>query len=62
MISVCDICKERYMCDRVLYSCPRGDDKPNGNTDELSTQEVKEWEELYSKPNVITASEVRRYF
>ncbi len=45
-MSVCLSCKERYMCDRLLYECPRGDDKPDGTHDELTAKEKAEWERL----------------
>ena len=44
-MSVCLICKERYMCDRLLYECPR-EEKPDGKQDELSPDEKAEWESL----------------
>lgn len=44
-MNVCEYCKERYMCDRVLYDCPR-DDKPDGTHDELTPHMKAEWEKL----------------
>lgn len=45
-MSVCLMCKERYMCDQLLYECPRGDSKPDGSHDELTSKQKAEWEEL----------------
>lgn len=47
-MSVCLKCRERYMCDRLLYDCPR-EEKPNGEQDELTVEQVREWEAMYDK-------------
>ena len=44
----CKICKERFMCDRVLYECPR-ETPPTGGVDELSDEKKKEWARIYIK-------------
>ena len=44
---ICDFCKERFMCDRVLYDCPRDpNDRPTENIDELSEEQLAEWRAL----------------
>lgn len=46
-MSICSNCRERYMCDRLLYDCPRDEsDRPTKTQDELTSEEVKEWERL----------------
>lgn len=39
------------MCDRLLYECPRGDDKPSGECDELTPEQILEWEALLHEQN-----------
>lgn len=47
-MSVCLNCRERFMCDRLLYECPRPeDDRPDEEKDELTSEQIKEWEGLY---------------
>lgn len=44
----CTKCKERYMCDRVKYDCPRDDAPTEKDVDELTIKQIKIWEDLYN--------------
>lgn len=48
MSKPCEICKERFMCDRVLYDCPR-ETPPTGDVDELDAEEKRKWANVYLK-------------
>ena len=44
---ICNFCKERFMCDRVLYDCPRDkDDRPTEGKDELTVKQRAQWMRL----------------
>ena len=43
-MSICLYCKERFMCDRVLYDCPREEnDRPIEGKDELTIKQKSQW-------------------
>lgn len=46
MNNPCEICKERFMCDRLIYECPR-ETPPTGEADELSDEDKREWAKIY---------------
>lgn len=46
--NACSICKERFMCDQLIYDCPR-ETPPQGPDDELTEEQIKEWEALIEK-------------
>ena len=60
MSKACNICKERFMCDRLEYDCPR-EQFPVGNNDELDEQNKRNWAELYKKLGYKIPEELRAY-
>lgn len=56
----CDICRERFMCDRVLYSCPR-EVAPVGNNDELDEVNKQNWALTYMKSGYKVPKELEVY-
>ena len=44
---ICNYCKDRFMCDRVLYDCPRDkNDRPTEGKDELTVRQRAQWMRL----------------
>ena len=58
-MNVCNLCKERFMCDRLLYECPR-EEPPSGNVDELDDSSKKEWAETYLKAGYNVPEELQK--
>ena len=48
-MSICLKCKERFMCDRILYDCPRNPNDMPTDKDELSEEQITEWKQLIEK-------------
>lgn len=59
-MNVCDICKERFMCDRLLYDCPRSS-LPEGTEDELSDDDKREWAKTYIRSGYSVPKELQKY-
>ena len=57
----CSVCKERFMCDRVKYSCPREDPPVKGSTDELSSKEKVTWAVTYEMGGYKVPQELEAY-
>lgn len=49
----CDSCRERFMCDRVKYDCPRSYPPFKKDSDELTVDELKMWTEMCNRPRFI---------
>lgn len=60
MSKACEICKERFMCDRLEYACPRLT-FPVGGSDELDEANKRDWAALYKKLGYAIPEELKAY-
>ena len=57
----CNCCRERFMCDRVKYNCPRNDPPLKGNADELTSKEKLAWALTYKIGDYKVPKELETY-
>ena len=60
MSKECEICRERFGCDRLLYDCPR-EVLPMGTDDELNDEEKRSWAKTYIKLGYMLPKELEQY-
>lgn len=61
MDKVCAFCKERFMCDRLLYACPRMANLPDIGKDELSEKDKADWAKGYVEAGYKVPAELEVY-